>query len=303
MRNRPAKSLFGNVYLDDMSVLKAAALNAELAGKGYVIVPFLNPDEVAALKALFHEEMPATPDGFYATTHEQDAGFKQRISKAIHAILKRGFEEHLGQATPLGGALISKAPGEKSILPLHQDWNIVDESRFRSYNVWIPLVDVNEFNGVVQVLEGSHDKEQTFRGPNLMPTLQGVSIAVLQEMKSLPMTAGQALIYDHALWHASPVNQSDELRLAAVFGVIPEQANMQFYYQDGNEVVEYASNPEFFLSGNPQEGPAGLTETRRIPHVVKAHNEAAFRQIYLGEEHVPEPVKPKKKSIFNIFRR
>jgi ectoine hydroxylase-related dioxygenase (phytanoyl-CoA dioxygenase family) len=40
-----------------------------------------------------------------------------------------------------------KSKGENGSLHPHQDWNIVDEREFNSYNIWLPLVDVNAENG------------------------------------------------------------------------------------------------------------------------------------------------------------
>ncbi len=265
-------------------IFKDLLLNEKLAGDGFVIVPFLEEVEVERLQNAFHDEIPRPPDGFYATTHEPDSVFKKRISEAIKNEIAEAGSRWFGQVNLLGGAFISKSPGIKSTLPLHQDWNIVDESLDRSFNIWIPLVDVNEENGAVMVLKGSHNKQETYRGPNLPPVLSGISDEVLKHMITLPMTTGQALIYDHALWHASPENQTKDIRPAAVLGMIPIDARMKFYYKEDRKIEEYHATPDFYLTSNPQEGPVGLEKIRDIPYAQKELSREEFFSIYLEQE-------------------
>ncbi|MDX2362344.1 MAG: phytanoyl-CoA dioxygenase family protein [Crocinitomicaceae bacterium] len=277
---------------------KDIKLSNELEVEGSVIFPFLTAIQIDALKELFNKFHTENPQGFYATTHAEDKDWRKQVSNEILAIIKDSIDPLFDSIDVLGGAFISKAPGEKGILPLHQDWNIVDEKVARSYNLWVPLVDVNEFNGAMRILGRSHQKQETYRGPNLPPTLYKISDAVDQHMVSLNMKAGMGLLYDHALWHSSPINQSNELRLAIVFGVIPKGASMRFYHQNDKELEEYVSHSEFFFQNDPKDGPKGLELNKSFPFENEILNEEQFNQVYLG-------VEPKKKSsgFFGLFKR
>ena len=182
----------------------------------------------------------------------------------------------------LGGAFISKAPGEKGILPLHQDWNLVDEKKARSYNLWIPLVDVNEENGAMRLLVGSHTKQETYRGPNVPPVLYPISSEVDQHMVSLNMKQGEAVLYDHALWHSSPQNRTDQLRLAFVLGAVPKDVELKYYQQNDDMVEEYASHPNFFFENDRESGPAGLELIRTFNHPNAFLSKEKFEELYLG---------------------
>jgi hypothetical protein len=275
-------------------------LTDRLANDGYATFNLLRDFDIEALKAIFFEYHTSHPEGFYATTHIEDKRKRKLISDQAMAILACRIESHFENIQLLGGAFISKAPGEKGTLPLHQDWNLVDEKIARSYNLWIPLVDVNEENGAMRILVGSHSKQETYRGPNIPPVLYPISKEVDQHMVSLNLKAGEAVLYDHALWHSSPQNQTDQLRLAIVLGVVPKNAALRFYQQNADEVEEYASHPNFFFENDRDSGPKGLELIRSFNHPNSFLSKEEFEKVYLGKEEVkPEPKKGFFQKLFS----
>ncbi|MFK7784696.1 MAG: phytanoyl-CoA dioxygenase family protein [Crocinitomicaceae bacterium] len=272
----------------------------QLKTDGYAVFDLLDEKTIVELTELFHSYHEKQPEGFYATTHLDDKSKRKEISDKLHDLLLNIIEAKFENLNLLGGAFISKSPGQKGILPLHQDWNLVDESQARSYNLWIPLVDVDEENGAMRLLSQSHNKQTTFRGPNVAPVLCQISNEVDQHMFSLNMKKGQGVMYDHALWHSSPENQTDQLRLALVMGALPQNAEMKYYHQVGEKVEEYASYPTFFFEQDRDAGPAGLILTRSLEHPNKLLSQDEFEEIYLGKVKEEEP----KKGFFQrIFSR
>ena len=278
---------------------KNSELTEQLIVDGYAIFDLLRDHDIAALTSIFTENHSSNPEGFYATTHLDDKQKRKTLSDQAMAILSCRIESHFENIELLGGAFISKAPGEKGILPLHQDWNLVDEKKARSYNLWIPLVDVNEKNGAMRILVGSHAKQETFRGPNVPPVLHRISSAVDQHMVSLNMKKGEAVLYDHALWHSSPENQTDELRLAFVLGVVPKEAELTYYQQNGDLVEEYASHPNFFFENDRDSGPKGLTLVRSFNHPNSFLSKEQFEEVYLNKKK--EKLESKKGFFQKLF--
>ncbi len=270
----------------------------ELRSEGKVIFPFLTEKDISSLLALFSTTHKSQPDGFYSSSHAEDKVWRKEISDQILEIIQEKLTPLFENIHMLGGAFIAKAPGSKGILPLHQDWNLVNEKEARSYNLWIPLVDVNTTNGAMRILEKSHLKQETYRGPNLPPVLYQINAEVDKHMVSLDMKAGEALLYDHALWHSSPVNQTNELRLAVVFGVVPIGADLKFYHQADDQVEEYASYPNFFFENDPKDGPKGLEKVRSFAFKSKALNLAEFQEIYLEEKANAVTMEQQKKRSF-----
>jgi ectoine hydroxylase-related dioxygenase (phytanoyl-CoA dioxygenase family) len=264
----------------------------QLLTEGYAVFDLLTEELVDQMTGIFQEYHQEQPLGFYATTHLADKAKRKEISDRVQDLIAKLIESNFENIHLLGGAFISKAPGEKGILPLHQDWNLVDETQARSYNLWIPLVDVNEENGAMRILPQSHTKQTTFRGPNVAPVLYQISTEVDSHMFSLNMKRGQAVMYDHALWHSSPQNQTDQLRLAYVLGVVPTQVDLKYYHQNGDLVEEYTSHPNFFFENDRDSGPLGLTFIRSFHHPNAFLSKEEFEKVYLGKEAVK--TEPKK---------
>jgi hypothetical protein len=247
------------------AILRDPLLEKELSEKGFVVVPFLNENEVDALTAFYYGRHDRALDGMYATAHTPDISLRMAMNDFIKEQFKRPIAEFFCNANALGGSFIAKGKGERGTLHPHQDWNIVDESQFRSFNIWVPLVDLHEHNGAIQIIPGSHLWDLTFRSGNIPFAYQDQIDKINTQLQPLYMKKGEALIYDHRLIHASGTNETDEIRLAAVFGIIPDEAEMRYYHQKDRETIEvYESNKEFFLYGNIFEGPKGLKKLEEI---------------------------------------
>jgi len=236
-----------------------------LYSEGYVVIPFLSPAEVSELHQFFYASHNAVPDGMYATSHSSDFAFRQRMNEKIKATCQRAMEGIFENAVALGGTFMTKSKGEKGSLKPHQDWSIVDEDVFCSCNVWIPLVDVDEDNGTIQVLPGSHRFIKNIRGLNVSDPFENVNGELWQYLKPLRMKAGEALVYDHRLIHASGINITETPRLVIVYGVIPQSAEMRFYYGHDKNIEIYNCTPDFFFSSDISKGPAGLPFLGAVP--------------------------------------
>jgi ectoine hydroxylase-related dioxygenase (phytanoyl-CoA dioxygenase family) len=265
------------------AITQKSGWNRQLAEQGYVLIPLLDAAQIAHLKAFFEAHQKEVVDRFYASVHNPDTSFRLQMDAEIQNILRPSLASILEDAEALGGSFIAKPPGTAGILPPHADWNIVDERLWRSYNLWIPLVDTTVENGAVHVIPGSHNWLDDFRGPGIPNPFESLKVEVWNAMQALEMKAGTALLYDHRLLHASPVNQTDVLRLACVMGVKPKAAPMRYYHGDGQLVREYAAHPTFFMTQNPEQGPADLpllgVVTDQLPSI-----SASELRAYLGLE-------------------
>lgn len=244
-----------------------------LAEHGYAVLDLLTPDHVAALADLFTREHPEEIKGFMASVHMRDGEVRQRVNEGIGSILRGPLDMAMRDYRPLGGSFIAKAKGYPEPLRPHQDWTIVEEDRFRSFNVWIPLCDVDERNGAIRVLPGSHRWLKDVRGPNTPTPWAGVQTTLWEATRVLPMKAGQALVYDHRLIHASGPNNSSQARVAAVFGVTHRFAELRYHFLRDQQIETYRSHVRFMVEGDPPAGPASLTLLRTdafVPSTVDA---------------------------------
>lgn len=250
------------------NILKDLSKDKDLLEKGYATFPFLNDKEITELKTFFYVNNQDLPKGLYATAHNPDIDFRNKMNNKINEVFKRANAQNFVNFQALGGTFMNKSKGEEGLLHPHQDWNIVDEKEFRSFNVWIPLVDVSPKNGTIQVLEKSHLLAETYRGINIPSAFEDVNDLCWNNMDYLNLKAGEALIYDHRLMHASKENFTENNRLVVVFGIIPQTAEMRYYYQENNAIGEYKCDADFFMNGNPAAGPKGLIKIQTIDYPI-----------------------------------
>jgi hypothetical protein len=248
----------------EMVILKDAALDRKLLEEGYVVVSFLDEKSVHELKAFFYENHPQDIPGFYATAHVPDIAFRKKMNEKIKSVFAKSIDEYFVNCEALGGSFVVKSKAQVERLHPHQDWNIVDETQYRSFNIWVPLLDLTEENGAIRVLPGSHLWGGNYRGPNIPESNPDKIEDIWNDMQTLMMKAGEALIYDHRLYHASYPNQTDELRLATVFGIKPTEAEMYYYFGEGDKVGVYKSSVDFFMEGNIQQGPQVLERVGEV---------------------------------------
>ncbi len=233
-------------------LLRDAALWQGLQDTGCIQVPLLPPTAVTELLAAFAHFHPVLPaSGFVSSTYSHDLAYKQAVSDCITEIIRPFLDAFFQYHRVLGAAFLYKLPGPQSRLPLHQDWTVVDEERFVATNVWMPLVDADTVNGTLCVLPGSHRVMRGIRAPTLPFCYSGHDDLMIQRMRAIPTRAGEALIVNQATAHHSPANLSAAVRPAITVGVVPEKAQLRFYYKDrqraDRRVQMFERDDDFFL--------------------------------------------------------
>jgi ectoine hydroxylase-related dioxygenase (phytanoyl-CoA dioxygenase family) len=227
------------------------ALQRRFDRDGYVVVDCLSPTQVSELR----REWDARPDevktmAFSSTLMSRDLEYRN----AVHQVISSQF------AAPANGILdrhrlvmcnfINKqAAQQSSVVEMHQDWTFVDESLYYSIGVWCPLVDVDEANGCLRVVPGSHRLNRRPRGfhrtfpyPELLPYLEERYIV------DVPMKAGQAFLYTQTLFHSSPPNRGTQDRVVAGALFVPEESQLYFLMPEAasGKLGRYAVPDEFY---------------------------------------------------------
>lgn len=240
--------------------LRSPSADADLARDGFVVLPLLDAEEVARLRSL-HERWTATgeinPPGAYDPTYAEfsvihsDPVFRREAYRTIDEVVVPRAGEHLVRMRPLVANYVNKPPGT-GVVPVHQNWAVVDEEHHRSVSVWVALGDMTVANGTLQVVPGSH---RELRGPRGMWAYQAfveIEDAVRPHLEPVEVRAGEAIVLDDALIHYSPPNETDEPRLAIQLVMVPDEADARFYQQveeapDGGLVVDvWEVAPPFF---------------------------------------------------------
>ena len=193
-------------------------LQARFERDGYVVVEgFLTADEVQALRDAYFARSHDLGHGFHATMHSRMTDYRRAVSGDIASVFTPKADDLLDDYRQLVSNYTVKEPGPESFFDFHLDWNMVDERASRSVTIWCPLEDTNARNGNLWVLEESHTLPDSYRcGPGLALLFDEAAPFAHRRFKkrALPMRAGDAIIYDHKLFHGSPPNLTDAPRLA-----------------------------------------------------------------------------------------
>lgn len=226
------------------NTFKSSELQEIFESLGYVIIPnFLSTDEIKALRDNYLSSN-IKGKGFHATMHFSDIEYRRKTSSTINNIFSTKASELLIDYKQIVSNYTVKEPGKESFFDFHLDWNMVDETACKSITIWSPLEDTNENNGNLWILEASHQLGDSYRcGPGLSLYFRDPSELGTRkfEKKSLPMKAGDAIIYDHKLFHGSPPNKSNHARIAINQAMRPAEFPSLHYLSDnkGNiEVIE-----------------------------------------------------------------
>lgn len=122
--------------------------------------------------------------------------------------------------------------GKISTYPWHQDsaYYGPESVDIPILTVWVPLVDVDERNGCLKVLPGSHTwglRPTRWVGPHLVPT-EDVEARVAPI--TLPMRAGDLVVLSQFTFHGSLMNHSEDVRWSIDLRYSPTGPDMAWLF-------------------------------------------------------------------------
>ncbi|MFN7149886.1 MAG: phytanoyl-CoA dioxygenase family protein, partial [Microthrixaceae bacterium] len=200
----------------------------------------------------------------------------RRVDETIRRLFAEPAEQVFDRARLGGASFLVKGTGPDSASTPHQDWNNVEEDQTLSLSIWVPLVDVDESNGALQVIPGSHRCRPSVRSLDTPSLYLDFTDELEPHLRAVPARAGEAVLYAHNLFHGSRPNRSEEIRVSAVAGVTHEHSRLVHYRRaagcapDTFDVFEVES--DFYFSGIPDMTAGRIPPTARpagrveVPH-------------------------------------
>lgn len=269
--------------------MKDSALQERLCQDGFVKISFLEETDLQRLQECYAQyagQHQFSDGGFHHTTHHtNDTTLIFRIDNEIKKLVSHRIEHFFKNINVLAANFMVKEPGTHTEFIPHQDWTMVDETKYYCVNIWTPLQDVNPLNGSLHFLKGSHQKKLNIRTAPTFPELFGkVMPLVYKHLTSVPLKAGEAVVFQTGVLHGSFANTSGKRRITAMIGIHSEDAPILYYYntQKGNPPVveKYVLTPLQFISfpvcGKPDFVKPVETFTYPFPQVT----EEEFNQWY-----------------------
>jgi ectoine hydroxylase-related dioxygenase (phytanoyl-CoA dioxygenase family) len=249
---------------------KDSVLQERFEKYGFIIVRnFLDRQTISSLWQVYEENADVVTDrAFFISQWSNKYEHKERINQAVQAALVPRAAQYLDDYSPVFAVFGVKHPAKDSGMYLHQDWSHVDETRFRTVNVWCPLLDLNPDNGPVHLLKGSHRLFDTWRGVDIPDSFNSPGEDVLRPfMTDIVLNAGDAVMWDHRIIHGSGVNRSDRTRVAAIVNMRPRESKFYLFYADSYEQVkeiEVFEPPHDFFTANDSANDPALVKQRAV---------------------------------------
>lgn len=284
---------------------------------GYVILrDFLDNEEIHYLKSVYDETKEVVADKkFFISQWSDKVDFKFKINDAVQKIFIPKTKQILIDYIPVFGVFGVKHPGAGSEMYLHGDWSHVDETNFRTVNLWSPLLDINKDNGAICLLKGSNRLFNYIRGAGIPDAFWYLGEEKLQPyLSDIYLNAGDVIMWDHCIIHGSRVNNSNETRVAAVLNMRPAESTFYLYFanpMDNPKQIDVFEPPaNFFLEQDSANNPELIRlKSRFIKSIPYKKTSITKRELeYFLAENYPDDFKPYKSPILfdkikNIIRK
>lgn len=271
-------------------VFADASVDRDFRKNGYVVLPVLNASQIRSLLNLWDQlDAEAPAEDFYVTAFNPDPKFRDRAEQGVLAALTPWINSVLPGYWPAFGAFVVKRGGAASkAVPMHQDYSMVDQTVDTAVHLWCPLVDVEERNGCLSFVGGSHAFCNHISGIPANPSpWHPVSERLYKDCSTpVPLKAGTAVFFNQRTLHWSPGNQVAEPRVTVTSMCLPAHTNLRLHLWDPAspdrfDIVEVDGRPDF---------PLGAA----MPHL--APYPANWRSIgsmdYTFQPFTPEQIEP-----------
>ena len=221
---------------------------AQFERDGYLILPFYTHEEIEELKQLYTTIQPQEYQGFFPSTFSSDKNYRTIADKEIRKIGNRSIEKYLVDIKVICGSFIVKKPIPESAMCVHQDMTLVDESIYTGINIWVPLIDLTDTNGTLEVLPASHRVFPTYRGSTIPGIYDECDAEVKKYMLKIYPKAGHAIFFDQSIIHYSDANRSGQERIVTNTYFTHRDATFRTCYwqkEYGNKVEIFQQDDNF----------------------------------------------------------
>ncbi len=275
-------------------IFKDTNLQQQFETDGYVKITLLSTENIIALKDLFNNYFPKPSADFFSSSYENDYPRKKEISDAIGKILLPQLENIFIDYTWFGSAFLSKGNGPRSEMPMHQDWTIVDETKFIALNIWTPLQNTTEENGTLEVIKGSHKWHNTLRAPTLPFYFDGYQEQLKNKLTVIPTLATEAVVLNQAIIHYSKANKTTDTRIAITTGIKSKDAPMIFHYWNKevpNEIEQFKQEDDFLLQFTDFH-----IDIFKRPQLGESIGKLTFKKQQVAENEIRNLIQPNTES-------
>lgn len=269
------KTLSTNIFLD---------LNheAEFRENGYVIIELLTVGDVEQLLRFYESMASIHGSAFAASVLSDNLEARRKIHLEISEVFSRRVLSVLNDyRIALGSFAVKQPASDFGKVGLHQDVSFVEEGERVGISLWCPLMTVNEENGYLGVVPGSHNFNKNLRESCSLPYDDLIELIEAQFMTYLPMSAGEVLFMDNRVFHGSPSNRTPTVRVVAGGVAVPRESQMVYCHRDWNaddgQLEIYEVEPDHYVQHMFGVRPETGRLVAKVPRQVTPLSESQLR--------------------------
>lgn len=240
-------------------------LSQTYAENGFVVLPLIGEETLRQLQLLYQQNYPQEMVGLQPSLRIGDAQKNIALHHQIGKLLSPSLENWFTPFAFNANHFIAKGAKAEHEFELHQDWNVVDETKYSAAHIWIALQDIDEQNGGLFLVSGSHHFFDTVRSGSCGIPFIKATEKVKPYITSPSIKAGEAIVYQQALFHGSYPNRSSQVRLVCLCSVRPKEASMLYYQQQDSTTLAYEISPEILFEQVKDLEQGVAPQTHSIP--------------------------------------
>ncbi|MEX2410862.1 MAG: phytanoyl-CoA dioxygenase family protein, partial [Candidatus Paceibacterota bacterium] len=216
-------------------ILKDKQLNSAYHNKGFVKFPLFDAMQISEIKEFYNyireRHNAKKNNAFHTTLNTSDSNIINKVNDFLMSYFKREVKKHLVNYNLTISVFLTKDTGKDSSVTIHQDSSFVDETKHTAFGLWVALDNTNVLNGCMQFIPGSHKFYPSLRiSPDLPPYFYSFKDAAVDYLVDVPSKAGECVMFNQAIIHASRKNFSHKQRVACVTGGYSKNAEFTHHF-------------------------------------------------------------------------
>ncbi len=243
--------------MDQFIEIKNKRIEAELIENGFTQAPLLLEEQIKELRKVYEVHFAdVSKNDRYNLNSNADCHSAQKklISDEILRIVKPSVDTFFSNYEFLPGIFFIKkySKDTSSSIPIHQDPTLfINEQDKQHIRIWCPLHDVDETNGTMFAVRGSHKFTPPVSAVTVPSHFSNVKELVNSCLECVPLKAGEAIIFDNRTIHYTSPNKTNNIRVAVIISiVIPNKQFISLYKEPNNEnspIEVYFQNKDWFF--------------------------------------------------------
>lgn len=217
--------------------------NENIEEVGFHKLELLDYSTIENLKKLFL-------DNFENKLHEVDMTVTHNkeerteaifIHSQIENIVRVHLDKHFTNYEIFASHFSVKKAHSETAFQLHQDWSVVDERKYKNYQIWIPLDISYPENGGMCFIPNSHRFFNNLRSGSLgMPHIP-IEEELHPYLSYCRLIPREAVVFFNNTFHGSFINSTPEKRVAVIINIVEKQAPTCYFHKNEDNNIDVYS--------------------------------------------------------------